>query len=336
MVVGAPITDTVFLGGFNTYAVSVIPGTLYKISITGLTDDADLLVFGTDSTFRVLAQCAIDNTAIIGISPEDCVINAPGSTLYFGVDGTFLSTSAAIYTIDVELLTVTNLNPSMPFSDTVTETGAGVYSVSTTTNTAYTVSITGLNDDADLYVFGNNGAFTSLAACSIDNTLFIGTTPEDCTLTSSGGPLYFIVDGIFSSAATVQYTTLATPAPVVPNPANEGSAVTPVNLFADTPVVGQVASGPTGTSYYAASGLIAGTRYTVSIIGLTNGANLIVYDSDNTFATPATCLIDNTFFSKTTPEDCTLVVSGSTLYFKVTADTGSGGVAFINLVEPGP
>jgi hypothetical protein len=334
MTVGAPITDTVFLGGFNTYSVSVIPGTLYKISITGLADDADLLVFGTDGTFRVLAQCAIDNTAIIGTSSEDCVINAPGSTLYFGVDGSFLSASAAVYTIDVEPLATTNLNPAMPFADTVAETGAVVYSIPTTTNTAYTVSITGLNDDADLYVFGNNGAFTSPAACSIDNTLFIGTTPEDCTLTSSGGPLYFIVDGIFSTAPNVIYTALATPAPVVISPTNEGLIGAPINLFADTPAVGQ--AGFAGTSYYAASGLIAGKRYTVSITGLTNGANLIVYGSDNMFATPATCLIDNTFFADTTPEDCTLVVSGSTLYFKVTADTGSGGVAFINLVEPGP
>lgn len=332
LTVGVPVRDTVFIGGFNAYSVSVIPGALYKVSITDLTDDADLLFFGADSTFTVLASCSIDNTMIASpfspSSPEDCVTTASGNVLYFGVDGTYLATSsAAAYTIDVEPITTTNLNTSIPLPDTTTPTGAAGYSVPTTNGTAYTVSITGLNDDADLYVFG--------ATCTTDNTIRFGTTPEDCSLTSPGGTLFFIVDGLFSTAPTVKYTALAAPAPVGLSPSNEGTVAAPIGVFADIPRIGQVGSAPTGTSYYAAS-VTSGQRYTVSITGLTGDADLTVYDNDNTFKNPANCLINATGIVGTNPEDCTLVVSGSTLYFSVTSFTTSVGDAYINLVEPGP
>ena len=342
LTVGVPIRDTVFLGGFNVYSVSVIPGALYKISITALTDDADLLFFGTDSTFTVLSACAVDNTAIPGFANEDCIAAAAGSTLFLGVDGTFLTTQAGVYTIDVELLAVTNLdvtnvNLNIPVSGVTTKAGAVVYSLpSSLTNAAYTIGITGLTDDADLSVFGNDGTFASLAACSIDNTFKAGTRPEDCTLTSSGGALYFVVDGIFSTASTVSYTALAAAAPGVASPADEGSIGTPVDIFIHTPETGQV--GFAGTSFYRINGLTGGTHYTVSIIGLTGDSDLTVYDSDGTFTTPAnaSCLIKNTALLGTRPEDCTLQVSGSILYFSIKAFTTSGGAAYIILVEPGP
>jgi hypothetical protein len=332
MTVGAPRTDTVFFGGFNDYSVSVMPGALYKISITGLTDDADLLFFGTDSTFGFLASCAVDNTIIADVigqplTPEDCIVSAPGNVLFFSVDGRYLLTSSsATFTIDVELLTpLTTLNLSTPLSDFTTQTDAAAYSLSpTTTNIAYTISTTGLSDDADLYVFGNDGTFTSLAACSFDNTRFIGTTPEDCTLASSGGPLYFIVDGLFSSAATVDYTVLATPAPVISSPVNEGSSGSPVTVLEDTPSIGQVGSG--GTSFYTVSGLTQNVSYTISVTGLTNDVDLNI---------PVGCLIDNTSFLGTTAEDCTFAAPGGTQNFTVSAGTNSGA-AYIILVEPGP
>ncbi len=223
MTVGQPQSDTVVRLGFNDYAAAVTPGALYKISITSPTDDTDLLVFGADSSYTVLATCAINNTSIIGTSPEDCIMTAPGSTLYFSVDGTFLTAGAASYVIDIELLTETHLTLQTPLSDSTTQRSAVVYTVPVSPGVAYTIGMTGLSDDVDLFVFGNDNTFTALATCSIDNTRFIGTTPEDCTWTSSAGTLYFIVDGIFSSAAVVQYTVLATPAPVVPVPSNEGS-----------------------------------------------------------------------------------------------------------------
>ncbi|HUJ17216.1 MAG TPA: hypothetical protein VL197_04415 [Nitrospirota bacterium] len=332
---GVPFTDVVYFGGFNTYGVSVIPGSLYKISITGLTDDSDLVFFGTDGTFTFQARCPVDNTAFIGLSSEDCVIAAPGNTLYFAVDGSFLFTSAGLYTIDVEPLTITDLTVSLPASDTAAVRGAGVYSLPVTTGTVYTVGMTALTNDADMYVF-NDALLTSKAICAINNTQFTGTTPEDCTLTASGSTLNFIIDGIFSTSPSVSYTALGTPAPAIPVPVNEGTPAAPVALAIDAQVIGQVASGPTGSSYYVVHGLTPNSRYTVSINGLTNNADLSVYDNDATFTTLAVCSIDNTSFAGTTPEDCTLTAAGASLYFKVTSNTTSGGLSFISLVESGP
>jgi len=335
LIVGAPVNDAVARGGFNAYSASVIPGELYKISVTGLTDDIDLNVYDTDNTFTNPILCPIDNSSTVGIGNEDCIISASGNTLFFGVDGGFVAGSAAVYTIDIELLPLTNASLSLPFGDVTTRQSAGVYTVPVPAGTTHTVSITGLTDDVDLYVFIDDGAVIAPATCFPDNTLLIGTAPEDCTVTVSSGALFFVVDGIFSSAFTAQYTVLVTPTPSVPAPISEGSTAIPIGVLLDTPVTGQVGQG--STSFYAVSGLIPGTRYTVSITGLSGDANLTVFGNDTTFTVPATCLTgDNTSFIDTTAEDCTVALSGSSLFFTVTANTTSGGVAFINLVSPGP
>jgi hypothetical protein len=331
--VGGPMLDTVFIGGFNAYAVSVRPGATYKISMTAPTDDVDLLFYGGDSTYTFPAGCSINNTGIIGVSPEDCVVTAKGSVLYFGADGTYLWYQSAAYTIDVEELTTSSLGASTVVHKSSTILSAGLFSMPVTTGNSYTAAIAGLNGDASLYVF-DDGDFAAQTPCSIDNTLYTGTTPEDCTVVANSGGLFLIVDPIFSSVPTVQYTAFAAPSPAIAVPTDEGSIAAPVPMGLDSPSVGQ--TGFNGTSYYSAPVTTAGSQYTISITGLTGNANLTVYGNDATFTTPAPCIRNNTFFSGTTPEDCTLTAAGNILYFTVTANTASGGVAYFNLVSPNP
>ncbi|MDA8099594.1 MAG: hypothetical protein M0042_08205 [Nitrospiraceae bacterium] len=330
--VGSPLVDAVARFGFNYYQATVTPGALYKVSITGLGDDADLAVSGADSSFQTLATCAVDTTPQAGTAPEDCILFAPSGTLYFGVDGAFVVSSSAGYTIDVEPVPAFDLTLSLPMADAVTQAGAKVYRVNGATQGLLTAAITAQDNDADLHVFGNDSTLATKAVCSPDNLLFIGTTPEDCTFSSSGGSAYLIVDGLFSTAPSAGYTVLVAPAPVIANPANEGSTASPVSVVADVPATGQM--GNAGTSYYAVSGLIAGGRYTVSVVGLSSNANLAAFGADSAFQTPASCLINNTFFAGTIPEACTLVSQGATLFFSVAA--GPGSATYLLLVEPGP
>jgi hypothetical protein len=210
---GSLVADSVAYPDINYYAAAVVPGAFYKISITDMNDDADLLVFGADGTFTFLAQCSIDNTAYIGTTAEDCVIRAPGRTLYFGVDGYYLLGWVGYFSIDVEPVATTSLALSMPLPDALARWEARIYAVAAPLMPDnYTISITGLSNDADLYVFGTDASLNTPATCLPDNTQFPGTTPEDCTLSSGGGDLYFVVDGLFSSTATVNYTALAAPA----------------------------------------------------------------------------------------------------------------------------
>jgi len=209
---GSPVADSVAYPEINYYAAAVVPGAFYKISITDMNDDADLLVFGADGTFTFLSQCSIDNTAFFDAAPEDCVIMAPGNTLYFAVDGLYLLGSVGFFTIAVDPIATTNLMLSMPRSDTLLRWEARIYAVPVPVTDDYTISITGLSDDADLYVFGTDAFLTAPVSCPIDNTQLAGAVPEDCTLPSGGGVLYFLVDGLFSSTAAVSYTALAAPA----------------------------------------------------------------------------------------------------------------------------
>jgi hypothetical protein len=338
LTVGTPVSDTVVLSTFNAYAATVTPGSFYKISITAPTDDVDLNVYDADNTFTHPIRCPVDNGAIPVTSPEDCILIPTGNTLYFGVDGSFIAGSASVYTIDVELLSEKSPNLSIPFSDQTTQSGAGVYSVPVSPG-AYTVSITGLTDDADLHVFTDNGTVITSAVCSAtttSNTLIIGKTPEDCTLSlTAGSGIFFVVDGLFSSAVSVQYTALVAPAPNVPNPTSEGLALSPAVISVDTPTTGQVARA--STSFYSVSGLTPGSRYTISITGLTDAADLTVYGSDSTFTTHVACSIDNTGLPGTTPESCTLPAPGGTVFFTVVSGSTSGnGAAYLVLVEPGP
>jgi hypothetical protein len=208
--VGSLVADSVAYPEFNYYAAAVVPGAFYKISITGMSDDADLLAFGDDGTYTVLAQCSIDNTAFTGASPEDCVIRAPGGTLYFAVDGYYLVGSVGYFTIAVEPVATTSLTLSAFLPDTLARWEARIYAVPAPVQDDYTISITGLNNDADLYVFGTDAFLNAPAPCP--NTQLAGTTSEDCTLLSGGGVLYFVVDGLLSSTAAVSYAALAAPA----------------------------------------------------------------------------------------------------------------------------
>ena len=208
--VGSPVADSVAYPEINYYAAAVVPGAFYKISITDMNDDADLLVFGADNTFTFLSQCSIDNTAFFDAAPEDCVIRAPGNTLYFGVDGLYLLGSVGFFTIAVDPVATTNLMLSASQSDALFRWEARIYAVHVSALDDYTISITGLSNDADLYVFGNVVFLNAPVSCP--NTQRAGTIPEDCTLRSGGGVLYFVVDGLFSTNAAVSYTALAAPA----------------------------------------------------------------------------------------------------------------------------
>lgn len=208
--VGSPLTDSVAKSDFRFYAAAVVPGAFYKISITDLNDDADLWVFGADGTFTYLVQCSVDNTAYIGTTPEDCVIRAPGRTLYFGVDGYYLVGSVGYFTIDVEPVATTSLTLSVSLPDTLARWEARIYAVPSPVPDDYTISITGVSNDAELYVFGTDAFLNAPATCP--NTQIPGAVPENCTFPSGGGVLYFVVDGLFSSTTTVSYTALAAPA----------------------------------------------------------------------------------------------------------------------------
>ncbi len=310
LTVGVPLTDRVSRGSAKVYVAGVSPRVVYRVSITGLTDDVDLYVFGADSTFSSVAPCLIDRTVFVNTAPEDCTFIAGYSHLFIGVDGTFVSASTASYTIEVAPVTSSNrLILSTPVPDSVAGGAANLYSVAVTPGTAYTFSMTGLTDSS---------ASLNVADGTQVHTSFPKASPKDFTVTASDTVQYFAVDGFNVAGAKGHFVILATPAPVVVTPIVGTSG----NVPAATPTIGWVAT--RSTSQYHTDGIAAG-NHTVSIVGLTAAADFHVY-ADGTYSLESTCTTETTGV-----REC--IVTGPSAYFAVSAGpVNTVGAGYIMLV----
>lgn len=310
LTVGVPLTDNVSRGAARIYSAGVTPGVLYKVSVTGLTDDVDLYLFGSDSTFSTLAPCLIDRTILLNTTPEDCTFLSGYSHLYIGIDGTFVTGSSATYTIEVTPVTSSNrLTLSTPVPDSVAVGAANLYSVAVTAGTAYAVSITGLTDSS---------AGLNVADGTQVHTSFPKASPKDFTVTASDTVQYFAVDGFNVAGAMGHFVITATPAPVVVTPIVGTSGSVP----AATPTIGWVVA--RSTSQYHADALAAG-NHTVSIVGLTAAADFHVY-TDGTYSLESACTTETTGV-----REC--IVAGASAYFAVSAGpVNTVGAGYIMLV----
>lgn len=159
----------------------------------------------------------------------------------------------------------------------------------------YTVSITGLTDNATLRVFGG------VTECA---DLSPNASPKECTVTAAGPLLTIRVEGNGVIGTAADYVVMAVPAVVVTLPITGTSGSIPPGV----PTVGLV--GTRETSRYFSAGLTPGT-HTVSITGLTGDANLHVY-SDDTYSFELDCTL------RTLSTYCTLT-TGTALYFSVSS-----------------
>jgi hypothetical protein len=311
LTVGVPVLDTLDRGAARVYSLGVSPGVLYRVSITGLSDDVDLYVFGSDSSFRSTQTCLIDRTIFFNTTPEDCTLVATSGVFYLGVDGTFVAASRATYTVEVQPATsATRRTLSVPVADTVAAGGANLYAVAVSQGTSYTVSITGLSDSA--------ASLNVAAGGGVVDTSFTLASPKDFTIQAPDTVLYFAVDGFNDAGPSGSFVIMATPAPVVVKPIVGTSGSVP----AATPTIGWVQAA--STSQYHTDGLAAG-NHTVSIVGLTATAVLHVY-TDATYATEAPCASVNPG-----PREC--IVSGPSAYYAVAAGaTNTVGAGYIMLV----
>ena len=87
-------------GGANYHYAEVLEDAWYTVAISGLSDAADLAVFGSDPEFTRRAGCLVDTTGGFGLADESCVLQSSGPRLYFEVayTGTGLG---ATYQVDV-------------------------------------------------------------------------------------------------------------------------------------------------------------------------------------------------------------------------------------------
>lgn len=132
---------------------------------------------------------------------KSCVGAPTGNTVYIIMDNTGYLTNPGYATLDMTAVPPaegSGLSPvqvsGSSYSGSVNP-GVSVYKLSLAADTPYTISLTGVSGDPDLYVF-NNAAMTGTAQCSSQTGE--GHT-ESCQATSdSNGNLWVVVDGSLS------------------------------------------------------------------------------------------------------------------------------------------
>jgi hypothetical protein len=211
--------------------------------------------------------------------------------------------------------TPTRLTVGSPLPGRVGKNEETAYEVPVVRGTRYTISITGLTDNATLRVLGGAIECTMLSQ---------NASPKDCTVIATSALLAIRVegDGVLTSAS--DYVILAAPAVVVTPPIT-GSGGT---ILPEVPTAGSVAA--RATNLYSATGLTPGT-HTVSITGLSDDADLHVF-SDNTYSFELDCTLRRAGDVTNAPEDCTFA-TGTAAYFSVTSgELNHDGAGYMILV----
>jgi hypothetical protein len=114
-----------------------------------------------------------------------------GTTVHTGITATTLTVSAAAAPTPIAVTFA-----SLPYVGTVTALGNSYYAVSgVTLGTDYTISLTGLTADANLYFYNIDGTFAT-TSCSSVNT---GTSNELCRFTVTGTTVYIKVTSAFAA-----------------------------------------------------------------------------------------------------------------------------------------
>jgi hypothetical protein len=161
----------------------------------------------------------------------------------------------------------------------------------------YTVSITGLTDNATVRVLGGN------SECAVRS---LNVSPKDCPVMAAGTLLTIRVEGDGMTGTAADYVVMAVPAVVATAPITGRNA-------AACPDYGQSVSLQHAiTSRYFATSRRPGT-HTVSITGLTDDADLHLF-SDETYSFELHCTLRRPGDVTNLPEDCTLT-TGTAVYF---------------------
>jgi len=328
------------------YSAHTAPGVRYRLYMQQSTDKADLWVFGRDgSFFDAICKPPYPRTDI-----EACTFTASGTKVYFAVDGANTAAGAS-YTLAMmpALVPQGSKDAPEPLADAhgaalapVQRVGTvgrdevlgigtdqdSYYQVTGLIPGPYIVTIPGMNDDVNLYVFGDDGTFTTPVCVPFQG----GQGAENCAAVITGSTLYFAVDGFFSrdGGAYVMNVSPLQPDGNPDDPDNPPVSIggAPASYFGHA-IAGQGTvdeDDPGIVSFYTVS-VSGGKSYRVNVYiapgenGLpTNTVNLRVYPLD--FGEGGDQCGNVTYDPAYNGTQCTVQAEGSTLYIVVDGKNG--------------
>ena len=180
--------------------IGLTAGASYDVSITGLLDDADLVVY--DDSGHSVSLCS---SASVG-ADDFCTAAPTGSSFWIKVTGTW-TTAGTTFTLDAQEVTPTVLSlalgtADLPHAGTV-DGGISYYEVTgLTSGASYTASVTGMSADVDLYVYLTDSSYTSSDCSPIE----FGFTDEICAVTAAGTSMWIAIDGQWTGGFGATFT----------------------------------------------------------------------------------------------------------------------------------
>lgn len=285
-----PYNGTITAGAVRRYVITVTSGALYSVTLSGLSANADLMVY-SDSGFMYW----LGDSWNAGSADELVSVMAPGTTLYLEVDAQAAAADTN-FTLNVQPYvppTPTNLDGTLPLSGTLVHGTTRYFVTTVTPGSAYSVTATGLAGMARLRVYNDDSNFI-IYSCSQTN---YGAGSVRCDVTANGPLFYLTLDGVSLSADTG--FTLDVQLFVPP---------TPTNITSGLPYSSTIASG--AMQYYVVD--VSAGPQTVTLTGLTDDVDLLVY-TDSTFLTTE-C---SSTHGGTSDESCTADGSSGHVYIGV-------------------
>ncbi|MDH4199406.1 MAG: PPC domain-containing protein [Spirochaetia bacterium] len=186
------------------YKINLTAGHLYTFTITSMTDNVDLYFYDGDGTFTRSvsinglnhAPCQSIGSSTNGVFYKDScsyVVTGGATPSYFEINGAG-SSGGGLFTLNMRDmgLPLTPVNEgtaaapkavalgTMPYMGTVLNSSDSFYVITgLTSNTTYTITLTSLTDDADLYVYSD--AFVTQTCASLASSWYLDycsfTTP---------------------------------------------------------------------------------------------------------------------------------------------------------------
>ena len=300
-----PHQEVLVAGDVKLYIITNVEvGKSYTVSLTDMIDDADLYVYPDKSLTDGTELCF---QALLGPSDESCTATPASTSMYVYVPD--YSWSGNTIKLNVVISGVVDTlaygTPELPASLFILPAYTEKYEITgLTAGALYQVSLTGVTNDIDLYVFSDLAATTQL--CGSYNYDFAN---ESCLATSTASVLYVVVDDFSNLGSTYSLNvTLGEPPPQL------------AFGTADLPFTG--GSVPAnGSVLYEITSLIGGNSIQVLLSGLTQDADLEIYSDMGTKAVNQECV---SYTLGTVNELCEFFPAGTSIFVKVIDASGIG------------
>ncbi len=194
------------------------------------------------------------------------------------------------------------------------------FGFASTPGTRYAIALVGLTDSATALTAYADGCLRTLLAGAPG-----GRSPQEALVTAPDSVVWFTVTPDVNASPPTRQVILVSPVPDSTTPQAETATVAP-----ETPTVGQVATRQ--TSAYAATGLVPGIAYTVSVTAATGDVEFRMY-TDSTRSMQLGCTQTPVHLIGA-PQECTATAGSAPLYFSVASGSlNRNGARYVILVS---